>query len=119
MNIWTFIGNVGVTLMIFQSGMHIHFDKVAQVGRKAFVVAVFGTALPLLTGMAVVGGLTGEYYPSGFAAGCAFAPTSIDISIKLLDESKMLNSLTGQTTLTAACVGMVRGPPRRCHSSLP
>ena len=62
-NIWTFIGNVGVTLMIFQSGMHIHFDKVAQVGRKAFVVAVFGTALPLLTGMAVVGGLTGEYYP--------------------------------------------------------
>jgi Kef-type K+ transport system membrane component KefB len=73
-NIWTFVGNVGVTLMIFQSGMHIHFDKVAQVGRKAFVVAIFGTALPLLTGMAVVGGLTGEYYPSGFAAGCAFAP---------------------------------------------
>ena len=30
-NIWTFVGNVGVTLMIFQSGMHIHFDKVAQV----------------------------------------------------------------------------------------
>jgi hypothetical protein len=110
-NIWTFVGNVGVTLMIFQSGMHIHFDKVAQVGRKAFVVAIFGTALPLLTGMAVVGGLTGEYYPSGFAAGCAFAPTSIDISIKLLDESKMLNSLAGQTTLTAACVGMVRGRP--------
>jgi len=103
-NIWTFIGNVGVTLMIFQSGMHIHFDKVAQVGRKALVVAIFGTALPLLTGMAVVGGLTGEYYPSGFAAGCAFAPTSIDISIKLLDESKMLNSLAGQTTLTAAFI---------------
>lgn len=103
-NIWTFIGNVGVTLMIFQSGMHIHFDKVAQVGRKAFVVAIFGTGLPLLTGMAVVGGLTGEYYPSGFAAGCAFAPTSIDISIKLLDESKMLNSLAGQTTLTAAFI---------------
>ena len=116
-NIWTFVGNVGVTLMIFQSGMHIHFDKVAQVGRKAFVVAVFGTALPLLTGMVVVGGLTGEYYPSGFAAGCAFAPTSIDISIKLLDESKMLNSLAGQTTLTAACIGLVGGPPQWCHSS--
>ena len=103
-SIWTTIGNVGVTLMIFQSGMHIHFDKVAQVGRKAFVVAIFGTALPLLTGMAFVALLWGNdhLYPSGFAAGCAFAPTSIDISIKLLEESKMLNSMAGQTTLTAA-----------------
>ena len=103
-SIWTTIGNVGVTLMIFQSGMHIHFDKVAQVGRKAFVVAIFGTALPLLTGMGFVGALWGNdyIYPSGFAAGCAFAPTSIDISIKLLEESKMLNSMAGQTTLTAA-----------------
>ena len=29
-SIWTLIGNVGVTLMIFQSGMHIHFDKVHE-----------------------------------------------------------------------------------------
>jgi len=96
---------VGVTMMIFQSGMHIHFDKVRQVGRKAFVVAIFGTFLPLLCGMGLVGVLfDGEFFPSGFAAGCAFAPTSIDISIKLLDESKMLNSLAGQTTLTAAFI---------------
>ena len=27
-NFWQFIGNVGVGLMIFESGMHIHFDKV-------------------------------------------------------------------------------------------
>ena len=47
------------------------------------------------TGMLVVGGLYGEYYPSGFAAGCAFAPTSIDKLDELLDESKMLNSLVG------------------------
>lgn len=105
-SIWTMIGNVGVTLMIFQSGMHIHFDKVYQVGRKAFIVAIFGTFLPLGVGMAFVGFLFPDagFFPSGFAAGCAFAPTSIDISIKLLDESKMLNTLAGQTTLTAAFI---------------
>ena len=55
--------------------------------------------------MLVVGALfDGEFYPSGFAAGCAFAPTSIDISIKLLEEAKMLNTLAGQTTLTAAFI---------------
>jgi Kef-type K+ transport system membrane component KefB/glycine cleavage system regulatory protein len=103
-SIWTFVGNCGVTLMIFESGMHICFDKVAQVGVKATIVAIFGTFLPMGTGMLLVGLMFGEFYPSGFAAGCAFAPTSVGISIKLLDESKMLNSLAGQTTLTAAFI---------------
>jgi len=109
-NIWTFVGNVGVTLMIMESGMHIHFDKVAAVGKKATIVAIFGTALPIVFGIVVVGALTmGEdaelaFYPWGFAAGCAFAPTSVGISIRLLDESKMLNSMAGQTTLIAAFI---------------
>jgi len=109
-NIWTFIGNVGVTLMIMESGMHIHFDKVKAVGKKAFVVAVFGTLGPIIVGTAVVGALmqgvdsTMAFYPWGFAAGCAFAPTSVGISIRLLDESKMLNSIAGQTTLIAAFI---------------
>jgi len=46
----------------------------------------------------------GRLYPDGFAAGCALAPTSVGISIKLLDDAKMLNSVAGQTTLTAAFV---------------
>ena len=103
-SIWVFIGNVGVTLMIMVSGMHIHFEKMREVGPRALVVAVLGTALPLVTGLAVVGAFTGRYMPDGFAAGCAFAPTSVGISIRLLDEAKMLNSIAGQTTLTAAFV---------------
>ena len=106
-SIWPFIGNAGVTLLIMESGMHINFKKVSQVGRKAFTVAVLGTGLPLLLGLVVVGVLFNDarsFYPWGFAAGCAFAPTSVGISIKLLDESKMLNSLAGQTTLTAAFI---------------
>ena len=54
-DIWRFIGNVGVTLMIMESGMHIHFDKVALVGKKAFGVAVVGTGLPIVIGFLVVG----------------------------------------------------------------
>ena len=88
--------------------------QVRQVGRKAFVVAIFGTFLPLLAGVAVVGLLfDGEYYPSGFAAGCAFAPTSIDISIKLLEESKMLNTLAGQVPLAFRPLPPSRPPPSR------
>ena len=104
-SIWQFLGNIGVTLMIFESGMHIDFAKVQIIGRKAFVIAVFGTALPLISGMILVGLLfEGDFYPSGFAAGCAFAPTSVGISIKLLEQSKMLHTIAGQTTLTAAFI---------------
>ena len=46
----------------------------------------------------------GKLYPDGFACGAALAPTSVGISIKLLDDAKMLNSMAGQTTLTAAFV---------------
>ena len=103
-SIWTFIGNVGVTLMIMASGMHIHFEKMKVVGPRALAVAIAGTALPLASGTVVVGAFTGRYFPDGFAAGCAFAPTSVGISIRLLDEAKMLNTLAGQTTLSAAFI---------------
>ena len=109
-NVWTFAGSVGVTLMIFESGMHIHFDKVAAIGKKALIVAIMGTGLPIVFGIIVVGALFSEcrsdlaFYPWGFAAGCAFAPTSVGISINLLVESNMLNSMSGQTIIVAAFI---------------
>ncbi len=104
-DIWSFAGSLGVTLLIMESGMHINFGKVAQVGLRALIVAIIGTAFPLVTGMLLTEAFfPGRLYPDGFAAGCSLAPTSVGISIKLLEESKMLNSIAGQTTLTAAFV---------------
>merc|ERR1719487_589608 len=108
-SIWTFIGNAGVLLMIMESGMHVHFDKMKLVGKKATIVAIIGTGLPILCGYLVTGALfqaetSLAFFPYGFAAGCSFAPTSVAISIKLLGESKMLNSMAGQTTIAAAFI---------------
>ena len=81
------------------------FEKVRQIGGKAFIVAIIGTAMPMVMGMLFVAALfPGKLYPEGFAAGCALAPTSVGISIKLLSDAKMLNSMAGQTTLTAAFI---------------
>ena len=84
-DIWSFMGTVGVTLLIMESGMHINFGKVKQIGAQALVVAIVGTTAPLVLGMLLVGALFGQdtLYPDGFAAGCALAPTSVGISIKL------------------------------------
>jgi Kef-type K+ transport system membrane component KefB len=102
---WQFIGNVGVTLMIMESGMHINFKEVRAVGLQALGIAAIGTLLPVAVGIVFVGALCdGAYYPDGFAAGVALAPTSVGIAIKMLEESKMLSSKPGQTILTAAFV---------------
>ena len=96
-DIWSFAGTIGVTLLIMESGMHINFEKVKQIGGQALIVAIVGTAAPLVMGMLLVSAMWPDsIYPDGFSAGCALAPTSVGISIKLLSDAKMLNSMAGQ-----------------------
>eukprot|EP00756_Hemistasia_phaeocysticola_P022812 Hpha_TRINITY_DN15858_c1_g2::TRINITY_DN15858_c1_g2_i1::g.190539::m.190539 len=100
------LGQFGVTLMIFESGMHVQFDKLKLVFKDSFIVAILGTGLPIACGLLYALGAfgTGGLYPDGLAMGCSMAPTSVGIALKLLTESKMLSSLTGQTIVTAAFV---------------
>eukprot|EP00928_Gymnodinium_smaydae_P016735 TRINITY_DN1632_c0_g1_i1.p1 TRINITY_DN1632_c0_g1~~TRINITY_DN1632_c0_g1_i1.p1 ORF type:complete len:1010 (+),score=215.35 TRINITY_DN1632_c0_g1_i1:322-3030(+) len=103
-NVFTMIGHTGVSMMIFESGMHFDFEKARIVGPWACVVAVLGTLLPLGAGMLLVW-LYGEpAYPDGLAAGVALAPTSIGIALKLLLEAKQLQKDFGQAIITAAFV---------------
>lgn len=103
-NIFSFIGHIGVGLMIFESGMHFDFDGCKRVLPKATIVAVFGTFMPLIAGMLLTGAFGFPMYPDGFAAGVALAPTSVGIALKLLMEAKVLQKDFGQLILTAAFV---------------
>lgn len=103
-NIFSFIGHMGVGLMIFESGMHFDFDGCKRVLPKATIVAVFGTFSPLVAGMLLTGAFGYPMYPDGFAAGVALAPTSVGIALKLLMEAQVLQKDFGQLILTAAFV---------------
>jgi len=58
-NIFSLIGHIGVSMMIFESGMHFDFQKSKKVGPQACLVAVIGTFLPLFVGLALTGALKG------------------------------------------------------------
>eukprot|EP00662_Eupelagonemidae_sp_cell21_P050099 gene50099-52480_t len=90
--------------MIFESGMHINFEKLKVVFCGSMIVAVLGTALPIIGGVVFSVIFLPEVYPSGLAMGFAMAPTSVGIALKLLTETKMLGSLTGQTIVTGAFI---------------
>ena len=104
-DVWTLLGQLGVSLIIFESGLHINLKKVKDVGKYAFIVGTLGTFLPVLFAVITVPYiLWSDYpvYPDGIAAGFALAPTSVGIALKLLMEVKQLNSKAGQTIITSA-----------------
>jgi len=100
--VWTLLGTLGVTLLICESGTHIHFDKLKKVGQSAVIVAVIGTFLPVACGLALAHLFGASDMKTAFAAGCSMAPTSVGVALKLLTEANQLNSLPGQTIVTAA-----------------
>jgi len=103
-NIFTLIGHTGVSMMIFESGMHFDFEKAKVVGGPACVVAVLGTCLPLIAGLGLSVLYGFDAYPDGLAAGVSLAPTSVGIALKLLLEAKQLQKDYGQAIITAAFV---------------
>eukprot|EP00746_Dinoflagellata_sp_MGD_P148325 gnl/MRDRNA2_/MRDRNA2_80558_c0_seq1.p1 gnl/MRDRNA2_/MRDRNA2_80558_c0~~gnl/MRDRNA2_/MRDRNA2_80558_c0_seq1.p1 ORF type:complete len:591 (-),score=85.35 gnl/MRDRNA2_/MRDRNA2_80558_c0_seq1:646-2418(-) len=103
-DIFTLIGHIGVSMMIFEAGMHVDFEKVKLVGAKACCVAVLGTGLPIILGTLLIGAMGYDFYPNGLAVGIALSPTSIGISLKLLDELGVLDRFFGQAIIVAAVV---------------
>eukprot|EP00929_Paragymnodinium_shiwhaense_P004809 TRINITY_DN105_c0_g5_i1.p1 TRINITY_DN105_c0_g5~~TRINITY_DN105_c0_g5_i1.p1 ORF type:complete len:981 (-),score=261.70 TRINITY_DN105_c0_g5_i1:347-3289(-) len=101
---FTLIGHTGVSMMIFESGMHFDFDKAKIVGPKACVVAVFGTFLPIIAAIIIMTYIFQYDLKYGIAAGVSLAPTSVGIALKLLLEAKRLQEDFGQAIITAAFV---------------
>eukprot|EP00746_Dinoflagellata_sp_MGD_P164791 gnl/MRDRNA2_/MRDRNA2_93660_c0_seq1.p1 gnl/MRDRNA2_/MRDRNA2_93660_c0~~gnl/MRDRNA2_/MRDRNA2_93660_c0_seq1.p1 ORF type:complete len:539 (-),score=77.35 gnl/MRDRNA2_/MRDRNA2_93660_c0_seq1:181-1797(-) len=103
-DIFTLIGHIGVSMMIFEAGMHVDFDKVKMVGVKACIVACIGTFMPIILGTVLIGAFGYDFYPNGLAVGISLSPTSIGISLKLLGELGVLDRMFGQAIIVAAVV---------------
>merc|ERR1719199_1765912 len=80
--------------MIFESGMHLHFDKVAEVGWQALGIAIVGTLAPIALGIGVGVALGFDAFPDSVSMGVSLAPTSVGISL----------FMPGQTIITAAFI---------------
>lgn len=102
--VFSLVGQIGVALMIFESGMHFDFEKSRTVGGRAVAVAIAGTLLPLVSGAALTVAFGYTLMYEGIAAGTALAPTSVGIALTLLHEAKQLQTDHGQVIIAAAFV---------------
>lgn len=102
--IFSLAGQMGVALMIFESGMHFDYEKGYKVGGRAVLIAIVGTVGPLVTGALLSLAFGYDFRYDGIAVGTALAPTSVGIALKLLHEARQLQTDHGQIIITAAFV---------------
>lgn len=105
-DLWRLIGNAGITLLIFEFGTQISFSKLKQVRRRAVIMALASTLLPIAVGVFYIVVSARGRLAEGFAVGLALAPTS-PVVLRALDADDLLNSLPGQTAIHAIFLGMV------------
>ena len=105
---------IGVIMLMFTAGIDTDMKDLKETGGKAFVIACFGVAVPLL--------LCGSLYFFFFErsadfmsvlkaafVGMVFAATSVGITVETLNELGKLKSKTGATLLSAAIIDDILG----------
>ena len=98
------IGEFGLVLMVLEAGVEVDLEQLALVGRRGVLVAFAGSLVPLAIG-ATLGTLVFDMSAkSALAVGASLAPTSMGISLKVLQDGGVLGTPTGQLIIAAAVI---------------
>lgn len=103
------LSEIGIVLLLFEVGIESNLSLLKQAGRKAFLVAIVGVALPFALGYVISSQIFHlELLPSLFV-GSLLTATSIGITIRVLVEIKKHKSPEAQIVLGAAVIDDIIG----------
>ncbi|GAY56377.1 hypothetical protein CUMW_171440 [Citrus unshiu] len=97
------MGNIGIALFIFQSGVKMDLSMVSKVGRKALYIGILSVISPLVALIPTFMVPTGTG-PSGFFITPLYYVTSFPVIFCLLTHLKILNSELGRLAQSSAIV---------------
>lgn len=102
------LGQIGVIVLLFETGLHTELRSLLSVGTVATVVALAGVVIPFALGMgsAIAFGL--DRVPA-LVAGAALCATSVGISARVLSDLGRLESEEGRVVLAAAVLDDIVG----------
>jgi Kef-type K+ transport system membrane component KefB len=101
---WQNFGQIGVLLLVIESGITMDIKMIKEFGGWAFLMAATGVFFPVLFSFIVVTLILGSPWQTGLSVGAALAPTSLGFTAQLLKEYKRLNTKEGQFICTAAII---------------
>mmetsp|Transcript_31266 Transcript_31266/g.42971 ORF Transcript_31266/g.42971 Transcript_31266/m.42971 type:complete len:195 (-) Transcript_31266:7-591(-) len=99
---WKLIGEMGLTLLVIEGGMHVDLEALKKIGVKALCIGVSGTGASILVSWLILSVFLGYPHLSGISSGVALASTSIGMANTLLKEHKFLDTMLGKTVAAAA-----------------
>jgi Kef-type K+ transport system membrane component KefB len=102
------LSEFGVVILLFQIGLHTDLRALRTVGVASLTVGVVGVVLPFVAGYAVAHWLGVATLPA-IVVGASMTATSIGITVRILDELRLLDSREGKTVLGAAVIDDVIG----------
>lgn len=101
---WQYIGQLGVLLLVIESGILINLDMLLDFGVRAILMAATGVIFPVALGMLLICGILGQSWKVGLAISAAFAPTSLGFATQLLKEYGIFHEKESQFICTAAII---------------
>lgn len=109
-HIITFLGELGVVILLFQIGLESNISKMKKVGARAFLVAIIGVVLPFVLGYFIgpllLPGLTNNAY---LFLAAALTATSVGITARVFQDLGKLKIPEAQIVLGAAVIDDVMG----------
>ncbi len=106
--ILTFLGELGVILLLLEVGLEMDLRELGAVGKASLLVAVAGVALPFAGGFGVATLLGQELNPAIFV-GAALTATSVGITARVFGDLRALATVEARTVLGAAVADDVLG----------
>lgn len=96
-------GQVGVTLIVMESGLHVNFNKIRRMGWRVWSVGLIGTIVPMVMGLTIFASVLDiPWYPDAFNAAVIITPASVGIAMRVLLSKRKLNTEYGQSIVIAA-----------------
>ena len=96
------VGEFGLVLMVLEAGVEVDLASLSLVGARGVQVAFFGSLVPLAIGSVLSKLVFDMSAKTCLAVGASLAPTSMGISLKVLQDGGVLGTPTGQLIIAAA-----------------
>jgi len=102
------LAEIGVIVLLFETGLHTEFSSLLSVGSVAAVVGLAGVVIPFALGYGT-GLAFGLGHIPALVAGAALCATSVGISARVLSDLGRLESPEGRVVLGAAVLDDIVG----------
>jgi Kef-type K+ transport system membrane component KefB len=102
------LGQLGIILLLFLSGLEIGLDEIKSASKNGFITTCLDASFAFLFGF-IAGHILGYNLIVSVAIGNILVATSVGISVKTLMDMKALHSKVGELILTVAVLDDVFG----------